>query len=79
MRVGHRADRRAGHHGPVGPGRRGRGRLVLADGLPEDAERERAAAASDPGAEPDVHEPRPDVRTVAGLLDVIRSSDAARV
>lgn len=50
LRVGHRTDRRSGHHSPAGPGGRGRGRVVLADGLQEDAERERAPATSDPGA-----------------------------
>jgi len=70
MRVRDRADRRAGHHGAVGLGGRGRGRVLLADGLQENAERQRSAAASDPSAQPDVHESRPDVRTVSGLLNV---------
>jgi len=73
MRVGDRTDRRVGHHGPAGLGGRGRGRVVLADGLQENAEqRQRPAAASDPSAQPDVHEsPRPNVRTVSGLLNII--------
>lgn len=74
MRVGHRADRRPGYHSPAGASRRRRGRVVLADGLQEDAERQRPAASSDPSAQSDVHESRPDVRTIAGLFDMILKS-----
>lgn len=76
LRVGDRTDRRAGHHRPAGLGGRRGGRVVLADGLQEGAERERPAAAPHPSAEPDVHEPRPDVRTIAGLpnLDFLYST-----
>lgn len=71
MRVSDRTDRRAGHHRPAGPGGRRGGSVVLADGLQEDAQREWPVAAPHPGAQPDVHEPRPDIRTVSGLFDVI--------
>jgi len=56
LRVGHRTHRGPCHHGPTGAGGRGRGRFVLADGLQENAERQRPTAASDPSAESDVHE-----------------------
>lgn len=62
---------RVGHHSPTGPGGRGRGCVMLADGLQENTERQRSAASSDPSAEPDVHEPRPDVRTITGLSNII--------
>lgn len=71
LRVGDRTDRGSGDHRPAGPGRCGRGRVVLADGLQEDAKRERAATTSDPSAQSDVYESRPNVRTISGLLNMI--------
>lgn len=71
LRVGYRADRRPCHHSPASTGGRGRSRVVLADGLQENSERQRPAAPSDPSTKPDVYESRPDVRTVTGLFDMI--------
>jgi len=56
LRVSHRTHRGPCHHGSASAGGRGRGCFVLADGLQEDAERQRSTAASDPSAESDVHE-----------------------
>jgi len=54
--VSHRTYRGACHHGPASPGGRGRGCFLLADGLQENAKRQRPTAASYPSAESDVHE-----------------------
>lgn len=71
LRVSHRTNRGPGHHCPARASGRSRGCFVLADGLQENAERQRSTAASDSSAESDVHESRPDVfRTVTGLPDM---------
>jgi len=54
--VSHRTHRGPCHHGSASAGGRGRGRFLLADGLQENAERQRSTAASYPSAESDVHE-----------------------
>lgn len=74
LRVGNRTDCGPGDHRPAGSGCCSCSCVMLADGLQEDAKRERASASSDPSAQSDVHESRPNVRTISGLLNMIYRS-----
>ena len=48
----------AGHNGPPGPGGRGRGRVLLANGLQAQAQGRRTPAPPDRLPQPPLHDPR---------------------